>query len=62
MLPAGSATACGPVLYFLPQSLFVHDKKNDLIRLFNNLSERKTLDRAKGILMKRRGCGEDEAF
>ncbi|MEM6853192.1 MAG: ANTAR domain-containing protein [Planctomycetota bacterium] len=34
----------------------------ELKRTKQTLTERKTLDRAKGILMKRRGCTEDEAF
>ncbi|MEM9882137.1 MAG: ANTAR domain-containing protein [Planctomycetota bacterium] len=40
-----------------------HQNVRDELELTKQtLSERKTLDRAKGILMKRRGCGEDEAF
>ena len=35
---------------------------DELKRTKQTLEERKTLDRAKGILMKRRGCSEDEAF
>ncbi len=35
---------------------------DELKRTKQTLVERKTLDRAKGILMKRRGCSEDEAF
>ena len=34
----------------------------ELKRTKQTLTERKTLDRAKGILMKRRGCTEDEAY
>ncbi|MEM1109610.1 MAG: ANTAR domain-containing protein [Planctomycetota bacterium] len=35
---------------------------DELKKTKQTLEERKTLDRAKGILMKRRGCGEEEAF
>ncbi|MEO0513674.1 MAG: ANTAR domain-containing protein [Planctomycetota bacterium] len=35
---------------------------DELKRTKQTLVERKTLDRAKGILMKRRACSEDEAF
>ncbi|MEM7624198.1 MAG: ANTAR domain-containing protein [Planctomycetota bacterium] len=35
---------------------------DELKRTKQTLADRKTLDRAKGILMKRRGCTEDEAF
>jgi len=35
---------------------------DELKRTKQTLVERKTLDRAKGILMKRRRCSEDEAF
>lgn len=36
--------------------------RTELERTRASLDERKTLDRAKGILMKRRGCDEPEAF
>lgn len=36
--------------------------RDELKRTQQTLSERKTLDRAKGILMRRRGCDEQAAF
>ncbi len=36
--------------------------REELDRTKQSLAERKTIDRAKGIVMKRKDCGEDEAF
>jgi response regulator NasT len=36
--------------------------KEDLARARSELEERKVIDRAKGILMQRRGIGEPEAY
>jgi len=36
--------------------------KDELVRTKNSLAERKEIDRAKGILMKKRGWSEDEAY
>ena len=36
--------------------------REELERTKTSLDERKTIDRAKGIVMKKKNCGEDEAF
>ncbi|MEN8169177.1 MAG: ANTAR domain-containing protein [Pseudomonadota bacterium] len=36
--------------------------KDELARVKTTLEERKLIDRAKGIIMKRKGCGEEEAY
>lgn len=36
--------------------------RDELTRVKTTLEERKLIDRAKGIIMKRKGCGEEEAY
>lgn len=36
--------------------------KNELIQVKSNLEERKAIDRAKGIIMKRKNCDEESAY
>lgn len=36
--------------------------RNELDRAQNSLAERKLIERAKGLVMKQRGCSEDEAY
>jgi response regulator NasT len=38
------------------------DLKSELAQARNSLADRKLIERAKGILMERRGCSEDDAY
>jgi AmiR/NasT family two-component response regulator len=53
-----------PSIVQVAKARFSHDQrlKNELGALTKRFEERKTVDRAKGVLMRSRGVGEEEAF
>lgn len=58
-----SSTRVDPVIEVAIAHFNEHQTiREELQRTKETLAERKSIDRAKGIIMKRRGCGETEAF